>query len=179
MGKDDTQAFAELFDRYWARAYTTAFSKTQSREVAQEIVQEVFIHLWDKRASLSFRNFPPYLYTSVKNRCLNFIEARLIERRHWDYYKTFLQQTTDAADARVAYNDLLEAINNGMEELPQKTRKVFQLNRLEGRSVAEIANVLNLSEKAIEYHLTRSLKKLRVHLKDFIALLALLLFLKG
>lgn len=57
-----------------------------------------------------------------------------------------------------------------MEGLPQKTKKVFQLNRLEGRSVPEIANVLNLSEKAIEYHLTRSLKHLRVHLKDFMVL---------
>ena len=58
----------------------------------------------------------------------------------------------------------------GMEGLPQKTRKVFQLSRLEGRPVAEIAHLLNLSEKAIEYHLMRSLKHLRLHLKELIVL---------
>jgi RNA polymerase sigma-70 factor (ECF subfamily) len=63
-----------------------------------------------------------------------------------------------------------------MEGLPNKTKTVFQLNRLEGRSIPEIAAALNLSEKAIEYHLTRSLKKLRVHLKDFILILCLVWF---
>lgn len=173
--KDDKSAFAELFNRYWQTAFTTAFSKTHDRQATEEIAQEIFILLWRKRLSLTFHNFPAFLYTCVKNKCLNYIEARLIEKKHWDYYKSFLRNADDATENVVAYEELLEAINTGMESLPQKTRKVFQLNRLEGRSVSEIANALNLSEKAIEYHLTRSLKQLRLHLKDFILVLSSLL----
>ena len=165
--KDDTKAFAELFNRYWSKAFATGFSKTHNREATEEIVQEIFIILWDKRTSLSFQNFSAYLYTCVKNKCLNYIESRITEKKHWDIYKRFIGDTDYATEKKVAYNELWDAILSGMERLPIKTRMVFQLSRLEGRSIEDIAVVLNLSEKAIEYHLTRSLKQLRIHLKDF------------
>lgn len=171
--KGDKEAFAEFFDRYWSKAFQIAYQKLNNRQATEEIVQELFIALWNKRNSLSIHNFSSYLYTCIKNKCLNYIESKIIERRHWDYYKQFIPRSDHSTDKMVSYDALLEAINTGMEGLPKKTKRVFQLNRLEGRSISEIAHVLNLSEKAIEYHLTRSLKHLRIHLKDFTLLLIL------
>lgn len=73
----------------------------------------------------------------------------------------------------VEYNDLVKALEEKLKALPEKTQEVFRLNRLEGRSVSEIAHLLKLSEKAIEYHITRSRKELRLLLKDFLALLGI------
>ena len=67
----------------------------------------------------------------------------------------------------VVYDDLSEAVEQAVNKLPEKSREVFRLSRLEGRSKKEIAKLLQLSEKAIEYHLTKSLKELRVQLKDY------------
>jgi RNA polymerase sigma-70 factor (ECF subfamily) len=171
--KGDEEAFAELFNRYWTKAFFMAYQKLNDQEAAEEIVQEVFITLWDKRESLSIQNFSAYLYTCIRNKCLNYIEAKIIERKHWEFYRQFIHQSDHETEKMVSYDTLLEAIHTSMESLPKKTRRVFQLNKLEGRSVSEIANVLNLSEKAIEYHLARSLKHLRMHLKDFTLLLLL------
>ena len=71
----------------------------------------------------------------------------------------------------IEYNDLARALEEKVKVLPEKTQEVFRLNRLEGRSVSEIANQLNLSEKAIEYHITRSRKELKLLLKDFLVLI--------
>ena len=171
LRKDDKNAFAELFNRYWRKAFVIAFSKLHSKEAAEEIVQEIFILLWNRRTSMYINNFTSFLYACVKNKCLNYIESLAIQKKHWDYYKSFLNPAEESTERKVSYNELLHAINTGMERLPNKTRKVFRLNRLEGRSIPEIATALNLSEKAIEYHLTRSLKQLRLHLKDFILML--------
>lgn len=173
--KGDKQAFAELFDRFWSKAFFIAYRKLNDQEATQEVVQEVFITLWNKRESLSIQNFSSYLYACVKNKCLNYIESKIIEKKHWDYYKQFIPKSDFETEKMVSYDTLLEAINTSMESLPKKTRRVFQLNRLEGRSISEIANVLNLSEKTIEYHLARSLKHLKMHLKDFTLLLVLTL----
>jgi RNA polymerase sigma-70 factor (ECF subfamily) len=48
------------------------------------------------------------------------------------------------------------------------------MNRLEGRTIAEVAGLMKLSPKTIEYHLSKSLKVLRVYLKDFIAIMVAL-----
>ena len=75
----------------------------------------------------------------------------------------------------IDYDDLLADIQRGMQELPEKSKQVFALHRMEGWSVPEIASFLNLSEKAIQYHLTRSVKKLKVHLKNSILSIIVLL----
>ena len=168
---DDEKAFSELFKRYWRKAQGIANAKVHSKEVAEEIVQDVFITLWDKRSSLRIHNFSSYLYTTIKNKSLNYIEACIVREKYWNYYKTFVPQFDESTEKTVAYDELVEAIENEVNHLPEKSKKVFRLNRLEGRSIAEIASTLNLSEKAIEYHITRSLKQLRLHLKDYILFL--------
>lgn len=174
--QNDKEAFAELFNRYWQKAFAMAYGKVRCRQTTEEIVQELFIQLWDKRHSLSIQNFSPFLYTCVKNKCLNHIESLLIRKKHWEYYRTFICEKEERPATSIQYNELLEAINSGMEDLPPKTQKIFKLSRVHGLSIPEIASILNLSEKAIEYHLTRSLKQLRVHLKDFMLLLILIYF---
>lgn len=165
---DDDQAFAELFKRYGKQVYKMAYSRVRSREAAEEIVQNLFIAFWDKRTTQSIDNISSYFYTAVKHKVLNVIESQIVQKKYWDYYKNFIPRQENLTEQTVEFNELLAAIEKRMEYLPEKSKKVFRLNRLEGHSITEIANALNLSEKAIEYHLTRSLKELRLHLKDFI-----------
>lgn len=168
MRHDDEKAFAELFKRYWRKVHAMTHARVRSKAVTEEIVQELFIALWDKRATQSIKHLSSYLYQAVKFKVLNHIESKLVQEKYWSFYRNFIPQKEDVTANTVEYNDLLEAIEQGMNTLPEKSKKVFRLNRLEGHSVPEIASLLNLSEKAIQYHLTQSVKKLRVHLKNYI-----------
>ncbi len=166
--QDDEGAFGELFKRYWKKIYKMAYCRVRSREAAEEIVQNLFMSLWDKRTTFSINNISSYLYTAVRHKVLNAIESQAVHKKYWDYYKKFIPRHENVTERTVEFNELLEAIEERMEYLPEKSKTVFTLNRLEGHSITEIAHTLNLSEKAIQYHLTRSLKQLRLHLKDFI-----------
>lgn len=172
--EDDRIAFNEIFDRFWNKAHRIAFSKTNSNEVSEEIIQDVFLTIWIRRKTLLINNFSSYLYICVRNRSLNYIEGQLAQEKKWNFYKQFIPLSERTTDESVEYDSLVEALEDGMKDLPLKSKRVFQLSRIEGRSVSEIAVILNLSEKAIEYHITQSLKRLRVHLKDFTTLLILL-----
>lgn len=156
-----------------------AYTRVRSKTVTEEIVQELFIALWDKRATQSIKHFGSYLYQAVKFKALNHIRSSLIQKKCWDYYREFLPQEEDSTEMTVEYGDLLDAIERGINSLPEKSKKVFKLNRLEGHSVPEIADLLNLSEKTIQYHLAQSVKKLRVHLKNYIFDLAVLVLMFG
>ena len=165
---DNDIAFSELFKRYWRTAYNMAYARVRSKEVTEEIVQDLFVNLWDKRTALSINNMSSYLYIAIKHKVLNFIESQLVHQKYWDYHKTFILRQEDATERTVEYNELLEVIEERMGSLPEKSQKVFRLNRLEGRSISETADILKLSRKATQYHLTRSLKEMRLHLKDYI-----------
>ncbi len=171
----DEKAFSELFSRYWDIAHRIAYSKVRSLETTQEIVQELFITLWDKRETLVVHNMPAFIATCIKNKAIKYIESQLVKEKYWAYYKTYIPQTECVTESELDFNELKEAMEASVEQLPAKSKKVFQLNRLHGRSIPEIAGMLNLSEKAIEYHLTRSLKHLRLHLRDFLMLILLTL----
>lgn len=168
LRRDDEKAFAALFQRYWKKVHEMAYARVRSRQVTEEIVQDLFISLWDKRASLSINNLSAYLFTAVKYKALNYIESRLVFEKYWEYYRQFVPKHEDCTALMVEFNELMGAMEAGMEDLPEKSRKVFRLNHIEGHSIPEIARLLNLSEKAIQYHLARSVKKLRFHLKNFI-----------
>ncbi len=164
---DDELAFAELYKRHWKQAHELAYSKVKSKEVTEDIIQELFIALWDKRKTLSIQNITSYIYVSVKNRVLNYIASSLVHKKCWNYYKNFVPQSEETTQKIVQYDHLREAIEHGLNSLPNKSKTVFRLNHEQGLSIPEIAGHLNLSEKAIQYHITRSLKHLRVFLKNY------------
>jgi RNA polymerase sigma-70 factor (family 1) len=162
-------AFEQIFKYYWKKLYTVARAKVTSDDDAQEILQAIFTNLWEKRATLLINDLSFYLHACVKNAVLNLLRSRITREKYWNYYKTFFPSTADATDEIISVNDLDSAFNDLVQGLPEKSREVFKLSRIEGKSNAEIAAIMALSEKAIEYHLTKSLRILRVRLRDFIA----------
>jgi RNA polymerase sigma-70 factor (family 1) len=168
LRKGDTKAFELIFKKYWQRLYLIAKAKLVSHDDAEEVIQSIFSTLWEKRKTLLIKDLSHYLMVSVKNRILNHIRENITKERYWSHYRSFLPQHNDVTSEAVAFDDLDHALQDAVNSLPEKSREVFKLSRVEGRSNAEIANMLELSEKAIQYHLTKSLKSLKVILKDYI-----------
>jgi RNA polymerase sigma-70 factor (family 1) len=175
IARDDKKAFEILFDRYWETAHCLAYSRLKSKEVTQEIVHDVFLDFWQRRHSLRIGNFASYLRVAVKYGTISYIHQQLSRNKYFSDYQHQLPLKEEATLRTVEYNELVRALEQGVKYLPEKTQEVFRLSRLEGRSISEIARQLNLSEKAIEYHITRSRKELRLYLKDFL-ILALICF---
>jgi RNA polymerase sigma-70 factor (family 1) len=170
LGSED--AFEEIFNAYWKPLYTTAFGKLQDRAEAEEVVQNIFFSLWEHREKIEIENLSAYLHRAVKNRILNSIRAKVTEKKYWDYYKNFIPSVQNSTENTVVFDNLQEGLEAAVNHLPEKSRRVFQLSRFEGRTNHEIAKLLKISEKSIEYHLTKSLRELRIHMKDYITVLA-------
>lgn len=166
------EALTEIFRRHWKALYLRTVHKLQSHELAEEIVQELFTELWDKRAHLFSQslgvNLASYLSRAVKNKILNHLRAQLYDRKYWEYCKQHLPHSENSAHQLAEYNDLEEKLHAAIDQLSDKTREVFVLHKLKGVPVVKISQQLKLSQKAVGYHLTKSVKELRVHLRDFI-----------
>lgn len=167
----DEEAFSSIFNEHWARLYNTAYSKTRDAQAAEEIVQELFATLWEKRESLFITNISFYLNGALRNRCIDYVRRSITREKYWQYCRSFFPKSS--TDGELELHDLEEALERGMAGLSVKSQEVFKLNRLEGLSNAEISKRIMLSEKSVEYHLTKSLKHLRLQLREFFLSLAI------
>ena len=172
LRENDGAAFAEIYERYWQRLLEAAYRRLGSREAAEEVVQEVFVSLWQKRHAHPIEQLPNYLLTAVKYRVLDALKHRLTRADYLARARPHLSDQDHSTEETVAAADLSFALLTSLHRLPEHTREVFRLSRLEHQSVPEIAEQLHLSRKTVEYHLTRALKALRVSLREFLLLLA-------
>ncbi|MBO2011041.1 sigma-70 family RNA polymerase sigma factor [Hymenobacter negativus] len=166
---DDEGSFAEIYQRYCYRLFTLAYQKLKSRETAEELVQDLFENLWNRRANHEIQQLEQYLFSALRYRIINYIKMQQVRSGYELYRRLHTSEADSTTENALALNELSAALRASVQRLPAKTREIFQLSRLEQYSVAEISGRVHLSEKAVEYHLTKSLKLLRIYLRDFLA----------
>lgn len=154
-------SFEGLFQTYWQRMYHFALKTTEDEEDAKEIVQDVFKSLWERKETLSIKDAERYLLRSVKLRTLEFIRNKTTRQRHHDI---ILERTeTDYEDEQLHVKELHVKLQRIVESLPRQCKNVFKLSREEGLSNKEIAKTLLISERAVEYHISKALITLKTH----------------
>ncbi|MBL0739682.1 RNA polymerase sigma-70 factor [Chryseolinea lacunae] len=179
----DPKGLELLFRRLYPALCAYARKFLNDPAESEEIVQELFSALWENRQVLDEnQSLQSYLFTGVKNRCLNYLKSQKRKTHHAELMRfLYVQQT--ATDASHSYHallakDLEKDFYTALEDLPAECRKIFELSRHEGLKYQEIANKLNISIKTVETQMSRALAKLRLHLREHMALLPLLLLFK-
>ncbi len=177
--------FNKLFNEYNERFIRFACGYVKERLVAEDIVSEAFMTYWENRQKLKPDTNPPaYILTVIKNRCLNYLQrerTRLRVTKELKNHENWVLQTKintlEACDPDFLFSEELQTIVDAtLQQLPFNTRRVFVLSRNHNMSYKEIARTINLSEKSVEFHISKALSTLRVSLKEFLSLLLLLNF---
>ncbi|WP_138476406.1 RNA polymerase sigma factor [Dyadobacter bucti] len=161
LHESNKQAFEEIYDRYWYKLFCICYHQLGSKEESEELVHDIFESLWYKRNETAIRNLSTYLVISIKYRIANFIKSQITWRKYREYMILNKIHETYSTEEIVRFSDLSKAVDEVMSRLPEKTSRVFQLSRFENQSVKDIAEELHISEKAVEYHITKSLKALK------------------
>ncbi|MFI5244089.1 MAG: RNA polymerase sigma-70 factor [Gemmatimonadales bacterium] len=170
----DEGAFEAMYRAHVTALCAFADSYVNSRDDAEEIVQDLFSRLWEQRLTIEMeRGMRPYLYSAVRNRALNALRNRRIER---SVHERLLQEdavraSVDApspAEGLLAARDFAEALDRAVAEMPSRCREVFALLRYRHLTYAETAVVLAISPKTVEIHMSRALALLRERLAPWI-----------
>ena len=152
LGKDDMQAFDELYWKYQKAVYQNVFKLTHDAVIAEDIVQEVFISLWEKRHSIdTSRSVGGWLFVSSYNRAVNVLKKKLRESLAMKEMKI---NQTDAEPEPDMSGIQLSILEKAIEDLSPQKRKAFELCKLQGRSYEEAAKELNISKHTVKEHLS-------------------------
>lgn len=158
----DKKQFEVLFHLYWKRMFSFAVKTVVEEEDAKEIVQDVFKSLWERRKDLELQNAERYLLRSVKLKTLEFLRNRGNRLRH---HQVILQNKTPYYEEdNFHYKELYNQLNTVVESLPNQCKNVFKMSREEGLTNKEIANNLLITERAVEYHISKALAVIKLKL---------------
>lgn len=161
--------FERIYNSLWGKLYSVAYNYFRDKAMAQEITQDVFIHLWIKRDLLiEVRDLEAYLFKSVKNKIYDQFDKIASQEKLRKQLSLQIKEDTEATKEEVEYAETLDIINHEIDSLPDTTKEIFRLSRFDRYSNDEIAGRLHLSGKAVEYHITRALKRLRLRLNQII-----------
>lgn len=165
----DVAAFRKLFDIFNRPIHRFVSYKLADSDVAEDITQEVFVKLWENRADVQpERSIKSYLYTIANNLTLNHIRHSKIVRKYQENTRSISEHLSESSPEQLLEQvEFDEAVLSAINHLPEKSRIVFQLSRMENLSYKEIAARLDISVKTVESHIGKSLKLLRLALQDY------------
>lgn len=178
--KKNTSDFEDIYVSHYSRMKRFAQEYVIREEDAENIVQDVFVELWEHRHLLSSHtNLFAYLFTSVKNRCLDFLRHKMVVEKTVEKIK---DENAQALQMKLysleAFNekifsepDIETIVQNAINTLPEKCREIFILNKIEGKKQKTIAEELNISINTVESQMAIAYKKLKETLKDYAPLL--------
>lgn len=165
----DSQAFSELYDRFFGVLFVHAYNKLQNEEEAKDVVQEVFFTILNKAEEIgSLSNFSSYIYTLTRNRILNIFHHKKIQQKHLSTLSSEELVSQVGTDYYVREKDFSHFLQSEIDALPPKMREIFILSRHEYLTHKEIADKLQLSDKTVKRQISNALKIIRSKFHFFI-----------
>lgn len=162
-----------LFETHYSKLCRYAFAILQNHEEAEDVVQNIFVNFWNKEDKTSISvDFENYLIRAVKFKCIDFQRKQVVHRK---YEAEAIHEKSYTEEIEDNQEELKQALHKAISELPEKTKEVFMMSKLDGLSYNEIAESLEISPKTVENQMGRAFKHLRAKLKKSPTLMAILI----
>lgn len=172
----DIEQITKLFTERREQYIRFACSYVHDRSLAEDLVMDSFMYCWENKEKLpEIRNHPVYLLTIIKHKCLNHLQKQRIWK---DISENILSDTEWELNMRISSlqacepelllgNELQQILNKTFKQLPEKSRHIFTMSRRDEMTYQKIAKEMNLSQKSVEFHISKTLNVLRKALGDY------------
>jgi RNA polymerase sigma-70 factor (family 1) len=174
----------EDIERIWhGKLKIFANAYIHSETTAEDLVQDTFLKLIESDTKITdYHNIGAILFTILKNKCLDYIKHKTVVEKHhesvtenYEYMVANKFALEDDSIRIITRNEIRKALKEAIDKLPEQTRKIFVMNKLKEKKYKEIAQILNISEKTVEYHISKAFSFLRKEMGDYY-ILALFFF---
>jgi len=152
--KDFKMIYEEHFDDL--RRYLIYRSGDQ--DLSKDIAQNVFMKVWTKKIEIASGNIKSLLFKMATDEFISHIRKKKVQKEYTESIDLKLIREPDNND------DFLEKkvlFQKALNQLPEKQKTALLMNKMQGLTHKEIAEILNLSQKAIEKRIGLALKALK------------------
>ncbi len=167
---DDERAFKEFFDLYYVRLFRLAQYYLESIHASEEIMSIVFTGVWNNRKKLiSISKLDAYLLSSVKYKCINYIrDTKRNDFISLNSEEVVLKQACIDPAGDLLNKELREKILHIINSLPPRCKLIFEMVKDDGLKYKEVAEILDISIKAVEAQVSKAMLTIRKEIYPYI-----------
>ena len=170
----DEQAFTTFFKNYYEQLYRFAGRFIKDEDAAENIIQDLFVQIWLRGSKIDIeQNVKAYLYTSVKNRCINYLKKSKLTFG-LNMNSEAQTESIKSPEENLIEDEMFTAIHNAIERLPEKCRRIYLMKKYDELSYKEIAEILGISINTVKTQMKRALKSLLKQLENLSSIIMFL-----
>lgn len=158
LSKSDVAAFNALYYKYYRAVLSNIYKLVQHEQAAEDILQDVFAALWINRKKIDQeRTVGGWLFVVSYNKAIKFLNRSVREsvRLHSELQEEIAESKDDDYE-EIEYQYHL--IDEAIESLPPRKKRVFILCKLEGKTYEEAALTLGISPHTVKEYVSFSLQ---------------------
>lgn len=155
----DEKIFATIFQKVSKDLHNFIYYKFGDQFNPDDKVQEAFMKLWENCGKIAPEKARAFLFSVANNTTLNEIKHEKVKLNYAQTSKPEIDNQNP--QFLIEEKEYLIKYQNALSKLTEEKRVAFLLNRVEGKKHQEIAELLNISKKAVEKRIYSALKELR------------------
>ncbi|KDN56379.1 RNA polymerase sigma factor [Flavobacterium seoulense] len=157
--------FSEFYINNVQSATNFAYYKSGDSDAALDLVQEAFAKIWENCSQIDFSKVKTYLFTTVNNLFLNTIKHQKVVMA-FAKETPYHDQTNQSPEYILEEEEFKIKLQNAIASLSEAQREVFLMNRIDGKKYREIAEILGITQKAVEKRMSGALKILKEQIEN-------------
>ena len=171
---DAQNAMKLLYMHYYPKLLLFVSYYIKSKHEAEDIVSDSFFSIWEQRGKLfKVQNINTYVYAIAKNTTFDFMKKKEKAKKHiqYDISETeYLVKSQSTPESDFIKEELIDRLDEAIESLPLKNKIAFKLIREQRLKYKEAAEIMEISVKTLEAHITAAVKRLEKILDEEINL---------
>jgi RNA polymerase sigma-70 factor (ECF subfamily) len=161
----EESVFERIYKTYAKDLHDFLYYKYGSQLNPSDKAQDAFIKLWDNCNKVTFNKAKSYLFTVANNMVLNDIKhQKVILKHHQSLSKHYTNETPEFLMEKEEFS---KQFQHALQGLKEDYRVAFLLNKVEGKKHSEIADMLGVTKKVVEYRIYAAFTILKRDLKGF------------
>lgn len=180
LNASSIEAFSALYDKYAGMVFNFTHAILKDTYLSEDITQSCFALMWSRRASISpDGNVPAWLYVVARNAVFKELRRQVTASKYIDYVSNSdaarqeefeTGETGDTVDTAV----ILAEAEAAIAALPESRRMIYKMRFIEGLSVHEISERLDISPKTVETQIARAKNAIRQRISELLMLAVIL-----
>lgn len=176
LNASSMEAFSALYDKYAGMVFNFTLSILKDDCISEDITQSCFALMWSRRASISpDGNLPAWLYVVARNAVFKEVRRQVTASKYLDYLSN--RDEAETQESELTNGDtsvILAEAEAAIDALPESRRKIYKMRFIDGLSVHEISERLDISPKTVETQIARAKNAIRQRISELLMLAAIL-----